>query len=464
LSKHKNVQESRHPLSREQHKIWFQYSLLPQLPVYNIAEMFHARGALDMAVFVRALQHVVARHDGMAVRFDEEDGKVVQVIDGSAIPASDLVRVHTGVDSLDKAIALIGECSLEPFDLLASFPVRVDIAQFDTEDYVIGFCTHHIAYDGWSSAIFFDELDTTYRDFSNGVMTQSKERAKSYLDYVKWQGEEEQQHEVRQHNQYWHAYLQGVPPRLELAVKRRRERNFNYLGQCQVIPIPAGLYAAVNLLARQQRVTAFSVYMTVFSILLQRYSRESDFCIGYPSANRGMPDAETIIGMFTNTLVFRAQFDPEDRFVDALARTHETMLNAQDNERVQFENVLEELKVTRDGSYNPLFQVILAAQDRRDGGLRLQGASVAPLMNPITTAKLDLSVMIDVDDLGARGIIEYATSVLMPAKSSGCGSIFFRCCSISPVTPNCSFTVRYSKDRRRRRCRPRGWRTKRMAC
>jgi amino acid adenylation domain-containing protein len=405
------LQKVGYPLSHEQQKIWFQYCLLPTLPVYNVAEIFHVRGALDTGLFVRALGVVVARHDGLMVRFDDQDGVVLQVSEHDGIDPERIVRFHPDVASQEAAVALIGECSLQPFDLRTQLAIRVDIARITLDDHVIGFCIHHIVYDGWSSTVFFDELNTVYRDLGDGRDPPLLDAATSYRDYVRWQNEPEQRDDVAAHNRYWQAYLQGVTPRLELALSPRREKAFNYLGRCQVLAIPDVVHRAADAVARRHRVTSFSLFMTVFSILLARYSRQSDFCIGYPSSNRGMPDAETIIGMFTNTLVHRVRLQAGDRFADALAATHETLIDAQANERVQLEKIIEALGITRDAANNPLFQVILAAQDRRGGGLQLRGTSVEQLMNPITTAKLDLSVMIDVDDAGARGIVEYATSV-----------------------------------------------------
>jgi non-ribosomal peptide synthetase component F len=57
------------------------------------------------------------------------------------------------------------------------------------------------------------------------------------------------------------------------------------------------------------------------SILLSRYSRQEDLCIGSPIANRTHSQTEGLIGFFVNTLVMRQQIKLEPSFIEFLQQT-----------------------------------------------------------------------------------------------------------------------------------------------
>lgn len=400
-----------YPLSQEQQKIWFQYSLNPDLPVYNIAQLFDIAGPLCLDRFSAAVRQVVRRHPALTVRFHEQDGQMRQTPDPAAVDGPELLRCHPGCSDRADALALVEDLALRPFDLNASLPCRIDIVPFGPEQYLIGFCIHHIVFDGWSSSIFFNDLNDVYRSLQAGDPIALDAPENDYRGYVSWQADIRQKDAVAEQNAYWLDYLNGVTPLLELPVKKRRGHRFDYRGACEVLPLPEDIQHAVGGLARQHGVTPFCIFLTVFSILLQRYSRQQGFCIGYPSANRAMPDSERIVGMFTNTLVHRVEFDPGVTFSQLLAANYASLIDAQENEGVQFEKVLETLGITRDSAFNPLFQVIFLVQDRREAGLQLAGADVEQVRSPVSTAKFDLNLAIDIDSQGTRGVIEYASSV-----------------------------------------------------
>ncbi|MGJ8491229.1 condensation domain-containing protein, partial [Glaesserella parasuis] len=64
---------------------------------------------------------------------------------------------------------------------------------------------------------------------------------------------------------------------------------------------------AIDALARDLGATPFAVFTAAYSIWLSCMSGGDDVVFGYPTAARPHPDFQGTIGMFVNTLCFRAK-------------------------------------------------------------------------------------------------------------------------------------------------------------
>ena len=74
--------------------------------------------------------------------------------------------------------------------------------------------------------------------------------------------------------------------------------------------VPGRLQSALTQLAQGEGATLFMALLSVFQVLLHRYSHQTDFCVGTPIANRTRGEVEGLIGFFANTLVIRGRLSP----------------------------------------------------------------------------------------------------------------------------------------------------------
>ena len=112
--------------------------------------------------------------------------------------------------------------------------------------------------------------------------------------------------------------------------------------------------------ASEEGVTLFMVLLTGLTIVLHRYSRQSDFLIGSAIAGRGIADLEAIQGFFVNTLALRQEIAEEDTLSSLLRKTKATCVAAYEHQDLPFEYLVDKLNVPRDASRHPLVQVMVS--------------------------------------------------------------------------------------------------------
>ena len=121
-------------------------------------------------------------------------------------------------------------------------------------------------------------------------------------------------------------------------------------------------------IAETDGATLFMVLLSIYNILLSKLSNQEDIVIGTPVAGRQHADLENMIGMFVNTLPLRNYPKGELSFREFLSGVKNKTLACFDNQTYQYEELIDELKVVRDTSRNPLFDVMFVFQNFEGDG------------------------------------------------------------------------------------------------
>lgn len=73
-------QSASNPLSVAQERVWFAQELAPDSLLYNVNGYVEIRGALDEALFEKALRQAVDEAEALHVTFGETDGVPLQYL------------------------------------------------------------------------------------------------------------------------------------------------------------------------------------------------------------------------------------------------------------------------------------------------------------------------------------------------------------------------------------------------
>jgi amino acid adenylation domain-containing protein len=158
--------------------------------------------------------------------------------------------------------------------------------------------------------------------------------------------------------------------------------------------VDAETTGALGALCQASGATLFMGLHAAFSVLLARYSNETDIVVGSPIANREQAEVAGLIGFFVNTLVLRSDLSGNPSFAGLLAQSKAMLLDAYAHQQVPFEQIVERLQPARSMSHGALFQVMLVMQNNEDGTLELPGLTVSPVEHDKAVARYDLRLNI----------------------------------------------------------------------
>ncbi|MEA2694314.1 MAG: hypothetical protein QOJ16_3701, partial [Acidobacteriota bacterium] len=401
------------PLSFSQERLWFLDQLEPGSPVYNLAATVRLDGALDPTALRRALADVVARQAALRTTLRSIQGRTVQIVAASRVPALpevDLAALPSGIRNAE-AERLTAVEALVPFDLSRGPLFRATLLRLTGEEHRLLLTFHHIVTDGWSLRLFFDELAAFY-----GGARALPALPVQYADYARWQREHLSGAVLDRQVAYWRQRLTGIPAALHLPFDRPRPAVQTYHGLTRHLALDPSAMPSLRAFARGESATLFMTLLAAFAALLHRYTWQPDMVLGTPTANRSRVELEPLIGFFANSLALRVDLAGDPTFRELLGRVRGSVLADYAHQEVPFEKVVEELRPERDLSHHPLYQVAFALEDStwRDR-LALPGLRLAALPAAEGTAKYDLALYMDERGSGLTGILEANRDLFDPA-------------------------------------------------
>jgi len=402
------------PLSFAQQRLWFLEQLGTMGSTYQLSLFLRLRGELDRGALVRSLDRIVARHEALRTTFPTVDGEPVQRIAPVEASAFRLVEhdLRAAPDAEDALRRLVRDEAGAPFDLAQGPLARGRLVRMAADDHVLLLTMHHIVSDGWSMGVLYRELGALYAAFARGEPDPLPPLPVQYADYAVWHRRLAEGEVLRRQGDYWRETLAGAPELLELPADHPRPARQDFAGASLKVELDEALTAALKTLSRRHGATLYMTLLAGWAAVLARLSGQDEVVVGAPSANRGRSEIEDLIGFFVNTLPLRVDLSGAPTVAEALGRVKARALEAQANQDIPFEQVVERVQPARSLAHTPLFQVMFAWQNAPESSLELPGLRLSPAdAAPHVTAKFDLLLSLGEVDGRIAGDVEYATSL-----------------------------------------------------
>ncbi|HEX7375580.1 MAG TPA: condensation domain-containing protein, partial [Pirellulales bacterium] len=369
------------PLSSSQEQLWF-LEQLEREPRYNLAAGIRLHGPLDVPALERSLATILARHEALRTCFPAVDGVPRQVVDAEVVDAvGRLAKPSFTVGRLAKPSLASGGPAGRPTDGdgLASRPtenskfnlatgplLEVALARVSDGEYQLNIRAHHLICDGWSLAILLRELTTLYGDLANQGPSASSTTLDDvdwhYADFAVWQCNCLATPQLAKQLEYWKRQLEGVEP-LNLIADYHRGADTAFRGASVEWTIDKPLAEALTLTAQREGATLYMALLTAFQILLGRYARQHDVCVGSPISYRPRREFEQSIGYFVNTLALRTDLSGELTFRQLLAHVRETVLDALAHGDAPLRAVVDAVAPRREAGRTPFFNVMFVFEN-----------------------------------------------------------------------------------------------------
>lgn len=350
-----------YPLTYEQLRIWLQYKINPLLPLYNVSAAFRIYGNLQIPALKRAIEMLIERHPILRTIYFEKDQAPYQRVLRNWQFELELInlRPFDAEQKQQRLAQLLQQFSQSAINLEQELPLRAMLIQLDEHDFVLQFLIHHIASDGWSQNVLYEDLSSIY----NQIVLRSGESLVhlpiQYVDYAIWQADSLKREGYGEELNFWKNHLSNPPVELNLPTDSPVSPNPDYLGAVFMLTLPEHLSAALRKWSANHKATLFVTMLCAMYIWLWRYSGQTDLVVGVPLGGRPFPELHHLLGCFINTLALRQIVNPKSAFLDFFEEVRRDTFTALSYQRLPLELILSELRAKRGRDGHVLFHTLL---------------------------------------------------------------------------------------------------------
>jgi amino acid adenylation domain-containing protein/non-ribosomal peptide synthase protein (TIGR01720 family) len=399
--------EAIYPSSPMQQGMIFYTLYAPDTGVYFEQLISTTQGEFDYSAFERAWQRILDRHSILRTSFVWQGlDRMLQIVhkdvkaplefeDWRDIPAAEQPARLDGLVRAERG---------RGFELSSPPLLRLKIIRIadDTHHFLLNY--HHALLDGWSIPLLFKEVFAFYDVFTRH-QDLALPPARPYRDFINWLNSRD----LTAAEAFWRRELEGFVP-------------FSWLPALNSLSPPAGASmpaelderlsmpttSALRTLARKLHLTINTLIQGAWAILWSRYLQRDEVVFGVVFAGRStdLPGAESMIGLFINTLPLRVRISPQSELIEWLKHIQDKVIEIQQYDYSPLMKVLSWSGLPRS---LPLFDAILVFENYptqpvvnlQTNGLRIVNISSYEQTNyPLTVAitpgeQLDLKILYD---------------------------------------------------------------------
>ncbi|GAU66922.1 putative non-ribosomal peptide synthetase, partial [Streptomyces sp. NBRC 110611] len=324
-----------YPLTPMQSGMLFHTLAEPDSAAYFEQMSFLVDGVRDPELLARAWQRVVDHLDILrgSVVWEGVDRPLLVVHREVEVPVTHLDWRALSPDEQATALeSFLAEDRALGLDLSVAPMMRMAVIRVTDSRVRVVRTSHHVLLDGWSTSQMLDELTTAYDALAAGREPALPVR-RPFGAYVEWlEGQDLAAAEA-----YWRELLAGFDTPNSLPYDQRPATSHKAQSAERLISyLPADLSERIYAFARQHRLTVNAVMQGVWSLLLARYSGQSDVVFGATVSGRpaDLPGVDAMVGMLINTLPVRVRVTPEAPVAEWLGQVQAAQVEARQYEYV----------------------------------------------------------------------------------------------------------------------------------
>ena len=371
-----------YPLSSAQKRIYYTANLDTNSILYNIAGGIIIDKKLDIAKLQNCFTTLIARHDALRTRFVVKNEDIVQVIDKKVD-----FSLETEADNTNH-LNSIYENFVKPFDLSKAPLLRAKVVTLKDDKMLLLLDMHHIISDGTSLAILLQELCDLYND------TPLPELTIDYKDFTLWEQEQFKTDKFREAKDFGVHQFEDEIPLLNMPTTYPRPSTQSFEGNNYYATLPQEVFDKVNQISQKLDITPYMLLLSVYYILLSKYTSQDDIVVGTPIVGKEMAELSNVLGMFVNTLALRNKINSTSSFAEFSKLVKENCLNSFSNQIYPYDMLVKDLNIKRDGGRNPLFDVMFIYQNNGYPKIDFKDTNVEYFIPYGNIAKFDLSLEI----------------------------------------------------------------------
>jgi amino acid adenylation domain-containing protein/non-ribosomal peptide synthase protein (TIGR01720 family) len=321
MSGGKKQVEDIYPLSPMQEGMLFHSLYAPRSGVYCGQTSCALEGDLDTEALHSAWQRLVERHGALRTCFvwEKRDEPFQVVYRQVRLPWEELDWREVGPQRLEPELQRFLAADRERgFDLARPPLLRCTLIRTGESRWFFLWTSHHLLLDGWCLSLLFREVFSLYEAHRRGEELHLPP-LRPYRDYIAWLKRQDRTVAA----EHWRRELRGLTAPTPLGIDRQPAGGAAAGGYAeQDVRLAAATSAALRLLVQSRDLTLSTLVQGLWGLLLSRLSGEPDVVFGATVSGRPaeLPGADSMVGLFINTLPVRVTVAPGEPLLSWLRR------------------------------------------------------------------------------------------------------------------------------------------------
>jgi natural product biosynthesis luciferase-like monooxygenase protein/amino acid adenylation domain-containing protein len=379
-----------YPLSFAQEKMWFAYNYDPDNLAYNTYLVFKISSNIEDQVIKDAIQYIIDKHEILKTTISlNNNDPILNVLENYKFETTKLLCIDK-----ENMLNSMQKDSNHIFDLSNEIPILCKLYILDQQKY-LGILVHHIAFDGWSTNVIYEEI-VNY--FNNNYNPSMKMQYKHYALLDK-------NTDYTDHLNFWTDKLKSYN-NINLTICKTRPKFFDSAGKNIDFVIDHEITLKIKNLAKELNTTVFNILLAVYYLTLLKFNDQSDVCIGVLFANRENVKFQNNIGLFVNALPIRIR--KKGTFEEIIQHINKEIYTAYQYQNFPIEKLVKNFNLKKETSKNHFFQTVFNFGNIDSYSDKITYCNEINLQ---TAARFDITFTIREKSKGLSGYVNYATAL-----------------------------------------------------
>ncbi|KTD50482.1 non-ribosomal peptide synthetase/polyketide synthetase [Legionella quinlivanii] len=377
-------------LSTAQRNMWLLNALDKENTSYVITLAYELEGPLNLRALEQSIEVVCERHPLLKSYYPSEEGVPVKKQDSALQIKLEQMDQSSFGFSDNEILDYVNQLANRVFDISKPPLIRFCLIKCSEQKHVLIFSMHHIISDGWSLGILLNDLSEAYNAYSSNRTPGFSRNLSTYEEYIQHHDFSRLSETERKKIQsYWQEHLDGYEV-VNFPYDNSRLPTQQFKSKKYEVFIDLNTTMALESLCVEHSATLYMGLMTLFCLILKRYTGQNDLILGTPVCNRPAPEFEHTVGLFVNSLVVRLKFQKNPSFIEALAVVREEMLQGLEHQDMPFDKLVELISPERTIGKNPIFQTMFALQNAYNNTLDFNHIHCTELLSDTALSRFDL--------------------------------------------------------------------------
>ncbi|MFJ4143006.1 amino acid adenylation domain-containing protein [Pseudomonas sp. NPDC089734] len=337
------------PLTAAQRDIWLDQISRGDSPLYNIGGYLKLTGPMDPTLLQRALEQLVAAHDGLRTVLlpgAGADGLPLQTYAASMPVPMPVHDLSDRPDPEGAADELILEYMQRPYALEGSPLFSFCLIRLAADHHRMICMAHHLIMDGWAFGQMLKALGEHYTALVRGESIEAE--VPSYSEFIEDDARYHDSPRYERDKAYWLEKYRDLPEPLLVSRYHNRRITDPAPSHIWVQSFPATLHTRMKQLAERSGSSAFHVLLAALHVYFSRTAQRDDWVVGLPLLNRIGARFKATLGHFAQVSAVRMDFSRGLTFEALIGEVRDSLKRDFRHQRFPLSELNRSLGVSRE--------------------------------------------------------------------------------------------------------------------